>query len=228
MTSHLIKDLLLNTDYTKVAIVHGISYSTLKRKLEKAFPLKPKNVFWHKYIPSIVNLRNCVSCNTLKDLNNFSYLSRDWLKANYRCKDCECNRRNTYYISNTDKCLEATKLSRIKDKELNSSSYKKVEKEYCLLNIGARRAIGARYRASKFRAIPSWETDEDRRLLKLIYENKEDSHVDHILPLQGEFICGLHTPLNLQYLTEKENLSKGNRIDLDKYNKEHHTPQVII
>lgn len=46
-------------------------------------------------------------------------------------------------------------------------------------------------------------------------------HIDHELPLRGELVSGLHILANLQYLTESDNLSKGNKIDLDAYNKKH-------
>ena len=39
--------------------------------------------------------------------------------------------------------------------------------------------------------------------------------VDHVIPLKGEYVCGLHTPTNLQVLTRAENARKGNKVCLD-------------
>jgi len=48
--------------------------------------------------------------------------------------------------------------------------------------------------------------------LKRIYLNRPPRyHVDHIIPLKGELVCGLHAPWNLQYLPALDNATKGNR-----------------
>jgi len=67
---------------------------------------------------------------------------------------------------------------------------------------------------------PTWS---DLLRIREIYKNcPEGMHVDHIIPLNGKYVSGLHVPDNLQYLHELDNISKGNRIDLDAYNKKHY------
>lgn len=78
-------------------------------------------------------------------------------------------------------------------------------------------SIKARYRAALLNAMPSWS---DLAAIRLIYaearrvsrETGESHHVDHIIPLQGRNVCGLHVPLNLQILPASSNQSKGNRL----------------
>lgn len=66
------------------------------------------------------------------------------------------------------------------------------------------------------RATPPWA---DKDAIRAIYEEcarlrreGHDVHVDHIMPLRGVNMSGLHVHWNLQILPAKENLSKGNRV----------------
>ena len=70
-------------------------------------------------------------------------------------------------------------------------------------------------------AMPSWLTDKQNQEIVWIYEEAArlsalkgvKYHVDHIVPLQGENVCGLHVPWNLRCITAHENLVKGNRLE---------------
>ena len=79
---------------------------------------------------------------------------------------------------------------------------------------------GANYRAKKLNATPSWQTDEHRRQIEELYSTCPKQHeVNHIYPLQGKDVCGLHVPWNLEHLESKKNRSKRNCID-NEYFKE--------
>lgn len=74
-------------------------------------------------------------------------------------------------------------------------------------------------RTRKIRATPPWLTAADLAEIQRHYFLADlltkttglKWHVDHQIPLRGRGVCGLHVPWNLQVLTAKENIKKGNR-----------------
>ena len=84
-----------------------------------------------------------------------------------------------------------------------AAAYKKAHPEKC--NAGK-----AKRRACKLLATPRWA---DLNAINDVYLEASymQMHVDHIIPLQGITVCGLHVWDNLQLLTASENSSKNNR-----------------
>lgn len=90
----------------------------------------------------------------------------------------------------------------------------------CKYHHALARADGAKRRAAKLKATPRWA---DRKEIAKVYaeavertrETGVRMEVDHIVPLRGENVCGLHVANNLQVLTRTENSKKGNRFSGD-------------
>ena len=91
-------------------------------------------------------------------------------------------------------------------------------------NEGRLKELQQRRRAAKTRQTPKWG---DRAAMIEIYAQARsltkltgiEFHVDHVVPLQGRRVRGLHVEHNLQILTKYENQKKLNRFD-DYYGNE--------
>ncbi len=88
-------------------------------------------------------------------------------------------------------------------------------------NPGKINANTAKRRAARRQATLKDLTSEQNRQIRDIYieaarltkKTGIKNDVDHIIPLQGENVSGLHVPWNLQILTEFENSQKNNSFD---------------
>jgi len=69
---------------------------------------------------------------------------------------------------------------------------------------------------------PAWLTKDDHKVIWGFYSiaamltkhNGEQWEVDHVIPLLGKNVSGLHVPSNLQLLHSSENLKKSNQFEV--------------
>jgi hypothetical protein len=133
-----------------------------------------------------------------QSLENFSKHKSHKDGKRTRCKNC-CLAYNRKFLS--------TK----RGKEYNDKYQKQYQKELLKNDPERFRHNCAKRRAMKLQRTPSWS---DLNAIKQFYkECPKGKVVDHIVPLQGREVCGLHVPWNLQYLTKSENSKKGNRFN---------------
>lgn len=135
------------------------------------------------------------------------------------CKKCG---GSTFYSSTSMCCsclasrqksnrAEANCASR-KWRAANKDKQRESTAEWYTNNPGACAAYRAKYRAAVLQRTPAWA---DLEAIKQFYAGcPAGYHVDHIVPLQGELVSGLHVLSNLQYLPAAANLAKGNKFDI--------------
>ena len=86
-------------------------------------------------------------------------------------------------------------------------------------NKGKVNANTALRHAAKMQRTPKWLSKEEKTRIRCYYQvaamrNKESDiewHVDHIIPMQGENVSGLHVPWNLRVIPATDNIRKGNK-----------------
>lgn len=109
---------------------------------------------------------------------------------------------------------KAKKIGAIKAKyAVNPEPMRAANRAWRKRNSAAVRALNAKRHAAKLQRTPAWA---DHAAIRAVYEEsarltKETGiqhHVDHIVPLQGETVCGLHVAENLRVITATENMKK--------------------
>lgn len=161
---------------------------------------------------------DCKACQwAARDKDGARKSNRQWRAANLekaRSIEAAWRSRNTvsvkrksrqYYEANKD----SWKLKTAAWAQENRERLRELQREWTKRNLKKAAAWNAKRRAARLNATPPWA---DLDAIRRIYEQcPPGHHVDHIIPLRGKGVCGLHVHYNLQYLPARENLKKGAR-----------------
>ena len=148
--------------------------------------------------------------------------------AKNRLKIAEYNKK--YKTTHKEEVSKAVKSYYLKNKvkiDNYTKTYYQAHRDEIIQNVldSSRKNRGlSNYRKTMYKkkvkkATPKWLSVLQLQEIRNIYvkakeleqENGIERHVDHIIPIQGKNVCGLHVPWNLQVLTAVDNLTKGNR-----------------
>lgn len=141
-------------------------------------------------------MKQCSKCQQEKA---FEFFSKTLNKYHSWCKKCKYEQTSTWKLKNKEKV------------ETYAKSYAKN-------NLAKRAGLERKRKASKLNRTPAWLTDFDKLYIECLYqvaamrtrESGQVWHVDHVIPLQGKTVSGLHVPSNLRVIPATENLRKHN------------------
>jgi phenylalanyl-tRNA synthetase alpha subunit len=161
----------------------------------------------------------CASCHKEKSLDAFYKQSiRGFLGVRGSCKECDTAKKKEYRLFHKDrlKVLKKAEYERNKQKHLDT------KKQYRQLNKGKINALVSARKSVIKQRTPAWLSKIDLERIKNEYQlasllsklTNEPWHVDHIIPLQGKYVSGLHIPSNLRAIRGVENISKKNKFEV--------------
>jgi len=159
-------------------------------------------------------------------------LKHYWTGVPCVCGHTALRRVNDRVCTECDKNTKAARRASAANAQVKSTrraSYQK-HKEAALLakkiyrteNKGKINALCAARKKVVKQRTPTWLTAFDRLKIRCMYqlaamytrENEESWHVDHIVPLQGAVVSGLHVPNNLRVLRGLDNIKKKNQYEV--------------
>lgn len=161
-------------------------------------------------------MKICIKCFIEQPFENFYKNIKNKSGYTGSCKSCTIIRTTKWNKNNPNKTKQYIKTCYQKDstKERMRNFYRQPLQKIKKTTKENKR------RASKLNAMPPWLSAEQKLEIEYKYWlahdariiTGEDYHVDHIVPLKGKGVCGLHVPWNLQVLPSDINLSKGNKL----------------
>lgn len=155
-------------------------------------------------------MKRCTTCMTCRS-EEFFYKRGDGAGFRQKCIPCRTP-------ANPKKCGPTPRLNPQQRRANKLAAYAKLNAK------PERKAKQAFYQKTrecrKKMATPKWLTSTQLAHISAYYETAAvlsaefgiKFDVDHIIPIKGKSVCGLHVPCNLQVLEHRSNMSKGNRV----------------
>ena len=162
----------------------------------------------------LIKILSKASYNLAKELDISAQTTSSLLTELFPNREKSTNKVCLYILSEVGyklctECMEVKELDQFRKNKYNKDGLNR-HCAICHSEATARTQTGrqSKYRCSKLNRTPKWA---DLLSIKYFYDKcPAGYHVDHIVPLQGELVSGLHVLNNLQYLIASENCSKSN------------------
>lgn len=165
------------------------------------------------YTPDTIH--QCARCGLYKPASAFQLRKDRHYAVHSWCRTCKQTHNTEYHAKHASKRRKANSTWH-RAHHRNTADRAKI---YRLRHPDKKRAERANRRANEIHACPKWLSDFDKFAIFEAYDLSRRRkiatglahHVDHIVPLRGKFVCGLHVAINLQVIPATTNLRKGRK-----------------
>jgi hypothetical protein len=145
-----------------------------------------------------------------RDSENAKRLQREWYLKN---RELTKARAKAWAEANP----EEVKAKADRYREKNRDAHNLYNRSWFAANSEKRAAYEAKRRATILQRTPKWLTEDDFWLIEQAYDIAKlrtemfgfEWHVDHVVPLQGKKVSGLHVPINLSVIPGTDNCRKN-------------------
>lgn len=212
-----ITDILLESLYqfTKApsSYLKHLPQIVVSRKHRQMFDVsnKPRSVQINTWFLYQFAYKYCRVCEQVQHIEKHTKDSSKWDSLQPVCAVCSVKQNAEYRVNNPEYVKSY--------QQNNYDKIKQYKRAYRQSKLAVFAAYSAKRRAFKLKATPLWLTDKQKDEIAIFYTEAAKLtkstgityHVDHIVPLQGKHVCGLHVPWNLQVITATENVRKNNK-----------------
>ena len=148
-----------------------------------------------------------------RDKENTKRLKREWYERN---KQLTKDRARARDLANPEQAA----ARKAKWREENREQHNAINREWNANNKPVKAALESKRRAMQLQRTPSWDPDAHLIIAKyqlatmLSQASGVPHHVDHIIPLQGHKVSGLHVFSNLRVIPGTDNVKKSNKFHI--------------